>query len=99
MNNRFVIALDNGTSEQQNAITLHLKKRGFEFWHWIEDLWLLSNVPLGVTPRRLWEELNELPELAGQDMIVFMVNSGIAYWGQLPQNAWRWLGENWGAAI
>src|SRR5512135_2853599 len=99
MNNRFVIALDNGTPEQQDAITRFLDKRKFEFWHWIEDLWLLSNVPLGITPRNLWEELNALPELTGQDMVVMMFNSGIAHWGQLPQSAWHWLSENWGTAI
>ena len=99
MNNRFVIALDNGTPEQQDVITQFLKSKGYEFWHWIEDLWLLSNVPVGTTPRSLWQELNELPEIAGQNMIVLMMNSSIAHWGQLPQSAWLWLSKNWGPSV
>ncbi len=98
MINRFIIALDNARPDQQDAVTRFLKEHDFEFWHWIEDLWLLSNVSIGVTPQTLWEELNAIPALTGQDMVILAFNSGISHWGQLPKSSWNWLAQNWGAA-
>ncbi len=99
MNNRFIVALDNGAPAQQDAITGFLKERDFQFWHWIEDLWLLSDVPVGISPKKLWEELNALPSLKGKGMVVLSFNHGITYWGELPESAWGWLSQYWGTPL
>lgn len=96
MNNRFVISIEGGAVEQRDALTLHLKAKNFEFWHWLEDLWLLANVPLEVTPKSLWEELNAMPTLAGLHMLIIKTNGAVTYWGWLPAPAHTWLSEKWG---
>ena len=37
--NKFIIAVEGGTSEQLNAITAYLNTKG-SYWHWMSHLWL-----------------------------------------------------------
>lgn len=96
MGNRFFIAVDGGTAEQCNALTYYLKGRGYHWWHWLEDVWLLADVPPDVTPRTLWEELNSLPALADTRVLVARADGAATYYGVLPKDAHAWMLLYWG---
>lgn len=96
---KFIVALDNGTREQQNAITAMLQSKGWDLWHHMEDFWLLANVPDTFTPRNLWEEFSANPMIEPRTLIVMKISGGnITYWGRAPKDAWTWLAKFWGNA-
>ena len=45
MAQRLIIVTDSAgtTRDQRNAITAFLEGKGWEVWHWYEDLWLVNN--------------------------------------------------------
>ncbi len=44
--------------ERRNLITEYLNKKCWEVWHWMEDLWLVANLPDETTPTILTRELD-----------------------------------------
>jgi hypothetical protein len=98
MTYNFMIAIDSGTAEQQDAITAHLQRKGYRVWHWIENLWLLAQVPVGTTPKMIWEQLDALPEVGSIPMLITASNGASSFYGRLAPHAWKWMAEYWGHA-
>jgi len=96
MSQKYVIVIDDGTAQQNDAITVYMQGKGWHVWHWIGNLWLLTGVPLEVRPRVLYEELLRIPTLHDARMIVMKVEGEPSYWGNAPADAWTWMTEKWG---
>jgi len=96
MDANFIVVLDSGGVEQRDAISLYLQAQGFHFWHWVDNVWLISDAPVGLSPSQLWERLAALPSLGGQKMLVLGLNSSRSFFGNLDQRAWPWLQKFWG---
>lgn len=92
---RMIIAAERATAEQSNAITIHLRAKGWHFWHWLEDVWLLAEVPAEVTPRIVWDEIAGLPLFGRLRCVVLQVDPTPAYWGQCNPESWVWLERFW----
>lgn len=95
---KFIIALDGGTREQRNAVTALLQGKGWKLWHWMEDLWLLSQVPDNITSKQISEELFKNPLIGKKVKIVIQVsdNAPKTYWGDCNPDSWKWMAEFWG---
>ena len=85
------VALNGGTPEKRNAITNSFQGKGFAFWHWIDDFWIVQP-DVSLTPKALALELRALPEIGGfTHMLVFDLPDHLTYWGWANQEAWDWL--------
>jgi hypothetical protein len=96
MSNRFLIALTSGNVIQRNAVTEFIRAKGWKVWHWIEDLWLLTDVPPEVSPRTLWDDLIQAPTLKVAKGLVMRLDSEMKYWGGNDPESWEWMKQNWG---
>lgn len=98
MAQKFIIALDTATADARDAITNHLLAQGWKVWHWLEDLWLVSEVSDDVTPRLLWDELKAMPSVRKFSGLVMNASPEMLYWGGNKPESWVWMKENWGKA-
>jgi len=95
--NRFIVVLNNGSPAQKNAITALYQSKDWGFWHHIEDVWLLSGVPAGITARAISEELSSMPLIGKHVKLVIQIPSGPApYWGNGSEKSWEWMKATWG---
>jgi hypothetical protein len=102
MEQRFIICTDTakgpgpGTSAlDRNNITRHLEAKGWQVWHWFEDIWLAVAPPDSITPRDLRLELMTLLA-AGKHVLVMLIEGEIKYSGNGPPAGWPWMAEKWG---
>ena len=93
---RGIIVLDRGAPEQQDRITLFLRNRNYQWWHYIDNLWLLSDLPVGVTPKAIWDEVTEATNLRDARILVIIFNTHVAHYGFLNSEAWPWLAQHFG---
>jgi hypothetical protein len=96
--NKFIVTLDVGTREQRNAVTEIFKKKEWKLWHWMEDVWLLAQVPDEVTSKVIAEELEAHPLMAGKPNIVIRIpdSTESTYWGRGNKDGWEWMAQFWG---
>jgi hypothetical protein len=95
---RVVIAIDHGTPDQNNAVTVYANTKGWHVWHWIENVWLLTDVPEELTPRAVWEEVIALPGMLMVKGVVFRVEGLPLFWGGNSSESWDWMKTYWGKA-
>jgi hypothetical protein len=97
--NRTVLAIDRGSVDQANAITIYALARGWHVWHWLEGLWLLAGLPDEMTPPALWQEVIRLPGLLSIRGLAFRVGSEPLVWGGNAPESWAWLLQYWGKDV
>src|SRR4030095_5462316 len=96
---KFIVTLDVGTREQRNAITELFQSKNWQLWHWMEDVWLLSEVPDTVTSREIAEEMNSIPLVQYKRKLILRVPEGMStYYGNNPKESWNWMARFWGRA-
>lgn len=95
---RFIIAAGDLSSPQQDAITTIFREREWPFWHWIENVWLLAEVPDEVTPRALWDEITALEGMQDINGIAIRLGPEPLFWGSNPAESWNWMARYWGHA-
>jgi hypothetical protein len=101
---QFVIATDKLTADQRNAITNHIKSKGWAFWHHFEDLWLVTTSQNdNTTSHGLFNELTGLPIVgkAAYMLVIRLSTHGaqgkpMTYFGFGPQQGWEWTKKYWG---
>lgn len=93
---KFVISLPDTNAAKKNAVTNHFKSKGWAFWHYHDDLWLLKSSSSNDTPKNIFEELTMI---IGDDVcLIFEVNGSPKYYGRDDTKSWDWMAVNWGAA-
>lgn len=68
-------------------------------WYWLENMWLFSEVPEGVTAQSLWTDIQNLPGLDNLYGIAFQVTCEMPYWGMNKMVSWAWMRESWGSPM
>jgi hypothetical protein len=81
-------------AEERNAITDHLKAKGWQVWHWFEDVWLTVDELDESSPRELREELRSL--IDERTFILIMAVEPVAFSGFGSKQGWTWMRGNWG---
>jgi hypothetical protein len=95
---RFIVAVESGTKEQQDAFTEYLRGQGFGWWHWIDNLWLLVDSTGKTTGSDLTSQVNAtFPTL---NCMVFELSADGDTWaGYGPRteasNMFTWMRQNW----
>lgn len=95
---KFVVMLENGTREQQNAITEIFKLKGWDLWHRMEGIWLLSGIPENITSREIAEEITQTSSIGPKIKLVLKIpdTAQMTYWGNAPKEGWEWMAKFWG---
>lgn len=97
MNKRVAIATDGFSPEQKTAFSKWVKSKGFGWWHWIQDFWLLTAPSERLDINEVINKLNEISP--GSNKFVIEIPTP-AYWtGFGPnteeRNMFTWLKETW----
>lgn len=98
MKKRFVVALDSAIKEQDEAFKEYVRSRGLGWWHWLTNLWLLTDASGQLTASEIRDVLTEIYprvhalvlELRGDDDTW----SGIGPKTE-KRNMFKWLHKNW----
>lgn len=93
---KFLVALDFSTAQEQTVLTELFLGKGWEVWHWLADLWLLSNVPEDVTASNVTELARSFPGLRLRKLVVMQIDGDPVFWGAITKDAWPWMRNNWG---
>jgi len=89
---RFIVAVDDITTEQRDALTTFLKGH-FGYWHWIRDAWLLVSNQNKFTSAQLRQELlNRAPGATIWVQPITIPGDWAAY---APKDGLDWLTRNW----
>jgi hypothetical protein len=103
MSKKFIVVVKpfsvkvNGETVNLNNITAYFQSLNWKIWHWIDNMWLLSDVADDQTPRAIWEALKShigVTHLNG--VVIDPVTS--TYWGNNAKEGWEWMRLNWGVA-
>lgn len=94
MKRRFVLYVDGATRQQANAVTQFLKEaEHVAYWHWLSDLWLVTD------PRHKWtakEWKAELHRLApGSHKLVIQIDGDHTWSAFGNKKMFEWLRETW----
>ncbi len=90
----FVLASNELSILQQNAITDYFKQRQHEygFWHWFPNFWLLTS---GKFDDSVQELRNAIVEAAPQAQFMLFAVEPVAWAGRGDPKWAEWLQENW----
>jgi hypothetical protein len=104
---QFIIATNNATVPQRNAITEYIQSKGWPLWHHFEDLWLVATSPLDVpdadntTSQTIKTELEALPAIGPATyLLVIKVSKStqpMTHFGFGPKAGWEWTAKYWSA--
>jgi hypothetical protein len=98
MKKRFVVVIDNTTVEQDAAFREYLKKEKFNWWHWLESLWLIIDYNGKWDVKRLRDEVNKF--YTSENLLVLEIGESGSHWSgygpKAPErNMFKWLHEHW----
>lgn len=99
MTKKFIVVIDNSKKEQDDAFLEYIKKNNLNWWHWINNLWLLIDYSGNLSAVQLRDLLQTYyPEI---NCIVFEHNdepwAGRGPGGQ-DRNMFTWLNGTWDKA-
>jgi hypothetical protein len=82
------------TSEGRNALTAFLQGKGWNIWHWFEDVWLISDAPEG---DEILESLrDEIRGLVGiRQFLILSGQDPTTLSGMTTRDGQRWLKTKW----
>jgi hypothetical protein len=92
---RLIIATSSTAVPAKNALTAFLEAKGWAVWHWFEDLWLIDNVPNGVSLPVLRDEIRRaIPTIS--NVLIIAAEGPSDHAGVVPTPSAQWFIEHWG---
>ena len=96
---RFVVGIDQETSEDVSSFFKYIEQQEFGWWHWIGNLWLLTTDDKQITVVAIRDKLTKITN--GGRVIVIEVSS--TYWATYgpkgekseSENMSRWIHDSW----
>jgi len=98
MSRRFVVAIQGIPAPVANAVTKQLQASGLGFWHWMENVWLVTAAPSKgeVTAKSLSDWLAKTPGVPQGRMLVIRADSdSTEHWGIQDLKSWNWFTSEW----
>jgi hypothetical protein len=93
MSKGFALMTQDATTAEQLAITDHFKAKGWGWWHWFTQGWLLVDGTGQSSVANVRDEINQIcPDLRH---FVFEVVPGSAWAGLAPTEWAEWFTANW----
>jgi len=98
MKNRFIVVLNESTSEQDKEFIKYIKSEKIGWWHWIDNLWMLRTTNEKISAQSLRDKIGEIyPSVR---IMVFELGEKRDTWsGRGPKteekNMFTWIKKNW----
>ena len=93
MKRRFIILVDDATSDEQNRLTDFLRKRPMVFWHYFSDSWLVVDTDAQWSTATLRDQLVKL--LPGKMVMVLHVDNGTTWAAFGAVKNFDWIQSDW----
>ncbi len=95
---KFLIVTEGITKAQSDSLTDFLKNsNSFGYWHWIEDLWLVTANSEESAKSLYLKVMANVPSLTAATMLIVGFDP-LTHWGRLNKDAWPWMHTNFGLA-
>lgn len=100
MKKRFLITLDSASSAQNKSFLDYLESKGFGWWHWIDNFWLIDAGETTITAKDIRDKLCEThPNI---NNFVMEIGSNYETWAAFgpnseERNMFNWLNDYWNA--
>jgi hypothetical protein len=92
---RLVLMAEGMKPDVANAITERLKASPMGFWHWMDNVWLITMTP-AMTANEFYAWLKQIPGVSESRFLVLRVDSNSTeHQGLLPPDWWVWFQNNW----
>ena len=94
MKRRFVVIVRNANAVQQNAVTRYFQSKGYGFWHWAAETWLIT-MTVAEDVQTLREAVRAI--VPGLHVVVLFVTPGAEpNWATFGPQTWiDWFRINW----
>jgi len=98
MKKRFVVAVESSTSEQSAALVEFFEERGVGWWHYLPNLWLISDSNGKLDASEIRDELRLL--IPGEHSLVLEFRADGDTWAGFGpkserRNMFKWIRGNW----
>lgn len=93
--NKFIVAISEANAQKRDAISDYVKGRGYGYWHWMPDIWLLTTSK-PVTAEQIRNALMRVAR--GINILVTPVVAppeGMPWALYAPDEWAEWLEKNW----
>jgi hypothetical protein len=90
---KFIVVVPNTTLEQQRAVNQLFSPARAAWWHWSQEVWLLSFSNETPTVESLRDELKQA--LSGATFLVFDLAPGTRWAGWGPLDWQNWFNQFW----
>ncbi|MES9901097.1 MAG: hypothetical protein ABW168_00275 [Sedimenticola sp.] len=91
---RFVVAINNASTEQRNAIAKYLHEQEFGYWHWFQDFWLVTTIDSKIGSTYIRDVIQTVA--SGVHCLVLEVEGNSEKWaGFGDKDRFDWLHKSW----
>lgn len=98
MKKRFILSLDSSTTEQDELFEKFVDENGLDWWHWLNNLWLLVDPKGNFSASEIRDEANRIyPHV---NKLVLEIRSDDDTWSGFgpskpEKDMFKWIKENW----
>ena len=98
MKKRFVVIIENSTKEQNDSFLEWIRGEKVGWWHWFQNVWLLSNVGGDLTSKGVRDKVREF--FPGANTLVLELRENEGTWSGFgpvggKRNMFAWLKKSW----
>jgi hypothetical protein len=97
MKRRFIVAVSGLDKGDQDAFVKFIREKSMGWWHWIDDVWLLTDRTESVTTTEIRDHLKALN--SSRRCMVFEVPEDKTWSGfgpnKPPQDMFHWIKNTW----
>lgn len=83
------------TATERDAVTKLLTGKGWQVWHWFQDLWLVTVPPGDVTDLLAVREAVKGVMSGPGRQVVILDGDGNGFAGQVDTRGVPWMSDNW----
>lgn len=96
----FLIITGGYRPSQKDALTRLVEGNSGDWWHWLEDVWLVLDPDQSHTTK-WWRSriLETVGEVRGQALLIFQIPPGSPISGFTNPGAVEWFAEKWDPSI
>lgn len=99
MKKRFIVIIESSTKEQDDAFLAWIDDQHLGWWHWFQNVWLLSNPSGHLTASTVRDKIDEYFPRKDTLVIELKEGEGTTWSGFGPKsekgNMFAWLKRNW----
>jgi hypothetical protein len=98
MRKRYIVAVNSSTKEQVESFIEFIKANGLGWWHWLDNIWLLTDSAGILNAKKVRDEVSDtFPNI--NNLVIELNETGDTWSGFGPnsdkRNMFNWLKKTW----